>query len=540
MARNIVTNVFSGSTPRQADHLVRNGAATRAVDCKLWHGTLESWRSTRKVHEVASNAKSIYQAFNCCWMESSKCASWAEGSTEQQHVFATNYNDYPYPVRITFDALCDPTVYRLGLPCPEGRPAAMGVESFSKGAVPRQYAYQYVDSFGNFSALSEPSEEVIVEDGSSVQVSGWTIPAGGWDVQEIRIYRTVTGYESPLKESENTVDAAWMLVDTIPATQLSYVDTKIDFDLTESLGEDFVEPPPATLKGMTWIQSMNCLAGFDGRYLYFSQNNNYHNWVHKIQLDDTVRAIVESNDIIYVATDGAPYVVPGAVDCKDAGCRRAIRMPEALPIVGAGFRSMTAVPSGAVYPTHHGLVYMGGRNAPIIITSSHYAPDDWQALHPDTAKIGYHLGRLFCFFRMGAFCMAIKDGAGTNAELEHHTELSLRPDEIFVTRTGRLLLRFGASVEEWDRGNTLLPHTYESSESLIGVPFNFGALQVLMAPGSERIQLYCDDFPALDESLFQSDHFALPLWATGQSFKWVLSGTAKVKMVSLAPSTKEL
>lgn len=540
-ARNIVTDRFSGSTPRLADHLTAKGAAVKALDCKLWHGTLESWRSPREVHVAAANTKSIYHAFSCCWLESSKCASWAEGSAEQRHVFATEYNDYPYPVRLILDPLtCDTEVLRLGLPVPDERPTATAAQTYSKAAVPRQYAYQFVDSLGNLSSLSEPSEEIVVEDGSPVLVSGWDTPAGGWDIQSIRIYRIVVAFESSLKEGENKVDAAWMLVDTIPATSLSYTDTVSDYALFDALQEDVVEPPPEGLRGITWIKSMNCLAGFSGRTLYFSENNNYHNWAHRLLLDDNIKAIVESNDIIYVATDGAPYVVSGAADCKDAGCRRAVRMAESLPLVGSGYRSMVAVPSGAVYPTRTGLVYLSNRNAPAILTSPFYAPDDWQALHPDTAKIKYHLGRIFAFFRNGAFCMAIRDGAGTNGELDLHTELSLRPDELHVTRTGRLMLRTGTSVAEWDQGTTLMPHTYESGEVLLGVPFNFGALQVMMDPGSETIELYCDDYPALDEQLYQSDHFALPLWATGQEFRWVLKGTARVKRVSLAPSTKEL
>jgi hypothetical protein len=540
MSRNIVTTVFGGSTPRRADHLARNGSAVVALDCKLWHGTLESWRTPRLITTAPAGTKASYFAHNCCWLYSTKCASWAEGSPEQKHVFASQYNDFDYPVRITFSGMCEPTVYRLGLPCPATRPAAMAATSLSKGAAPRTYAYQYVDSFGNFSALSEPSEEVVVEDGAAVQVSGWSVPSGGWDIKEVRVFRTTAGFESVIKEAENKIDGAWMLVGSVPATSTSYVDTKPDIDLLEALQEDVVEPPPANLHGMTWIQSMNCLAGFAGNVIYFSENNNYHNWLFKLTLDDTVKAIVESNDTLYVATDGAPYVVVGRAAAKDAGYRQAIRMPEGLPLVGSGFRSMVALPSGAAYPTHHGMVLMQARGAPVVLTASHYAPDDWQALHPDTAKLEYHLGRVFAFFRKGAFCLAIKEGAGTNADTDHHTELSLRPDETFTTRSGRLMLRFGQEIKEWDTGSTLIPHRYESNESLLGVPFNMGAVQVVMEAGQERLEVFCDEYPALDETLTQSEHYPLPLWATGQTFRWVLSGTARVKMVGLAPSTKEL
>jgi hypothetical protein len=541
MARSVVTNSFAGSTPRRADHLVPMGQSVRAVDCRLEDGTLNSWREPRLANTVPAGTLSVYHAFNCCWLTSTKCAHWAEGSTEQRHVFATQYNAFDYPVRIVLDSMCEPTVLRLGLPCPTDRPTATAGNVFSRASAPRQYLFQWVDSLGNVSSASEPSDPVIVEDGAAVQVSGWAIPTGGWDIKQVKIYRSVSGYEPVNKESENKIDSAWMLVDTIPAAQVSYVDTKFDADLIDALGEDEVEPPPANLRGVTWIRTMNCLAGFSGRTLHFTENNHYHNWAYKLQLDDTVKAIVESNGKIYVATDGAPYLVEGESNCETAGCRKAIRMPESLPLVGGGFRSMVAVPSGAVYPSHSGLVYMSGNRAPAMLSATHYSDTDWQAMHPDTMRAAYHEGRLYAFFRKGGFCLAFKDGASTAADTSHHTELSMRPNEVFVSRLGRLFMRFDEEVKEWNRGVAKIPHRYESNETLIGVPFNMGALQVmLVSPGQERVQLTVDDYEALDETLNQNEHWPLPLWATGQSFRWVLTGTANVKMVGIAPSTKEL
>lgn len=542
MARNIVTNSFSGSTPRRAEHLVPNGQSARAIDCKLEDGALDSWREPLLVREVLPTAKAVYQAFNCCWLESTKCASWAEGSVEQRHVFATQYNDYAYPVRIVCDDLCEPTVYRLGLPCPLDRLQATATTNYSKGSASRQYLFRWVDTFGNTSNTSEASNTVVVADGDAVALSGWALPpaAEGWDIQKLQIYRSVSGYESATKESENKIDAAWMLVATLPATTTSYVDRVSDADMLEALGQDEVAPPPASLRGITWIRSMNCLAGFSGKELFFSENNNYHNWAYKLQLDDTVKALVESNGSIFVATDGAPYVVKGDASCENAGCRQAIRMPEALPLVGGGFRSMVTTPSGAVYPTHSGLVYMSGAKVPVIASASHYSPEDWQALHPDTMKAVYHEGRIYAFFRKGAFCLALKDGATTAAETEHHTEMSLRPDEVLNSRLGRLFLRFGKEVKEWNRGAAKMPHYYESGEPIANVPVNFGALQVIMEPGVERVRFYVDDDLAFDETINLSDNYPLPLWATGQRFRWVLSGTARVKLMEVAPSTKEL
>lgn len=538
--RPFIVQAFKGSVPRRAAHLTPVGEAAVAMDCRLWHGTLESWREPLQRFELASTTKTSYETIGCCLLESSTCAHFAEGAAETRHVFATGYNGIAHPVRLVLDDTCTPTVLRLGLPCPENPPVAdTAATTPGKGHAPRQYLYVYKDRFGNRSAASAPSNNVIVGEGQAVMVSGWSVPTT-WDIQAIEIYRTVVGFESVIKEGENTLDATWMLVGEVPPTATSFTDTKHNADLTEALEADVVEPPPEGLTGITWVQSMNCLAGFVGRELWFSENNHYHNWRHKILLDDTIRAIVESNEIIYVATDGPPYVVPGAVDCKDAGCRKAIRHAEGLPLVGSGHRSMVGVPSGAVYPTHDGIVYLSGNRPPIILTSAFYAPDDWQRLHPETAKLAYHMGRLYCFARNGAFCLSLRDGATTASDLDAHTSLSLRPLEVWASRTGRLLLHIGNNMVEWDRGVKRMPHHYVLGSLLFGTYTPFGAAQVTMHTGSERVRIECDGMDVFDETLAKTEDFALPRWTDGLEYKVTLTGTATVKRFSMAASTKEL
>lgn len=546
MPRDLTTTVFGGSVPRRAKHLVPANEAAWALDCKLETGELSSWRAPRPIREFSADTRSIYHAFNCCWLSSTTCAHWAEGPVEQRHVFATQYNGIPYPVRLILDANCTPEVVRLGLPCPATRPdtnigtsTSTKIGNASKGAEPRSYAYQFGDRFGNRSTLSEPSLDIVVAEGTAVQVSGWAVPGGGWDITTIYIFRSVAGYDSAITESDNNIDSGWMQVAAIPAASVSFIDTVLNIDLDEAIKEDIVEPPPADLQGLTWIKSNNCLVGFVGRRLYFTENNNYHNWAYNLLLDDDIKAIAESNNVLYVATNGHPYAVQAAVDCPNAGCRRAIRMPEPVPLVGAGFRSMIALPSGVVWPTHIGLAYMSGDNPPKIATASLYGATQWQALHPDTMKGAYHEGRLFCTFRKGGYIMGLSDGIGIRSDVDTHTELSLRPDEWMVSRTGRLYLRTGAQLSEWDRGDTLMTHTYESGTAELPVPFNFGVLHVRMAAGSESVTLYVDDDVALDEPMVGTDTFPLPSWE-GTAFRWRLQGTATVHRLSLAPSYKEL
>ena len=49
-----------------------------------------------------------------------------------------------------------------------------------------------------------------------------------------------------------------------------------------------------------------------------------------------------------------------------------------------------------------------------------------------------------------------------------------------------------------------------------------------------------DGITELAESVTESAVFVLPMWATGQRFQWILSGTARVTRIGVAPSLKEL
>lgn len=541
--RSITANNFQGSNPRKAEHLAAFNQAVKAVDCKLWHGTLEAWREPRLLRTVAENTKSVYQSYAGCWLESTTCASFAEGSIEQKHVFATGFNGINYPVRIQVGDGCDDCEYavtRLGLPCPELDFTLVHTDRKERGAAPRQYMIQWEDSYGNRSAGSAPSTQIYVRDGEAVLVSGWNPPLlAGWDIQRIVILRGSPGFDNAFAEEKNTLDAAWMVVDTIPVSQGSYVDTKHPADLIEAMIEDDVYPPPPGLQGITWVQSMNCLAGFTGDKIYFTRNNNYNDWSESVSLDDNVRAIAESNGIIYAATDGSPYAIEGTADCNAAACRRVTRFPEALPITNR-FHGLTEIPSGVAYASHNGIVVISGNKTPVLITAGLYAPDDWQALHPDTARIEYFEGALFCFCRKGAFLLGVSDGAGYTGETDQHTELSLRPDETFVSRGGQLILRFGQELKEWNRGASLMPYHYASGTSVLNTAMQMGAVYVNSAPGEVRVKILVDNHIALDVVQLKTAEYRLPMWVYGNEYQYTLEGTAKVKIIAIAPSMKDL
>jgi hypothetical protein len=529
---------FGGSTPRMADHLLGETTAGQALDCKLWHGTLDSWREPLQVH-VSSNGTITTALYDCCWLDFETSVDLAYGPVSCKKLFSTGAEEWPAVHEFSDD--CTPTTRRLGVPCAYAAPSIVAaVPAASKNIEGRSYAYQYRNAAMERGALSMGSVARLIADGQSVVVSGWAVPDPSWGVTHVRIYRAVSGHQTG-REAGNVLDTVWMFVGEAAIGAPSYTDTKFNEDLIEALEEDVADPPPAELRGMIMIQSINALAGFVGKRVYFSENNSYHQWPYFIDLDDNVCALAESNGTIYAATDGAPYAITGDVDCANAGCRKAVRLPARYPMVGCGNRRMTAIPQGAVYPTHDGLVALNGGSVPSLLTQPLYAPDDWHKLYPESVIPVHFNGRLFVFARERSFVLTLANGPESSWPLDGHSELSdAGVTDAFVSRTGDFYIVKNHTVYQWDRGATLRPHHWTSPELVAPTMLNFGAGRLWHDHGEEQVKITVDGRVALDRGVLSSRVFRLPMWAEGSVWHVELQGTATVKLFSMATSMKEL
>ena len=529
---------FSGSTPRVAPHLLGASTAAEALDCKLWHGTLQSWREPLLVHSTPEGTVTSL-LYDCCWLDFATCVDFAYGPVTCRQLFTTGYEDWPAIHEFGED--CAPSVHRLGLPCPTGAPSVFASGTAAeKDTEGRSYAYQYRNADADRSALSRASQAVLVRDGQTVVVSGWDVPDTSWGVVDVLIYRSVSGHQSG-REPGNILDTTWMLVGSAPVGAASFTDTKFNDELLNALQEDVASPPPADLRGIVHIASMNSLAGFVGNKLYFSENNSYHHWPYTFTLDDNICAIVESNGMIYVATDGRPYVITGAVDCKTAGCREVVRLPGHYPMTGCGNRRMAATPNGAVYPSHEGLISLSGTAQPTVLTHPLYAPDDWHQMPPESVIPAVHNGKLFVFGRRKSFVLTLPGGPEQGWQMDTHSELSDTDVlDAFTSRTGDFYLLKADGVYQWDRGARYRPHRWVSPVAVTPTPVNFGAAHLVQANGAENVTIRLDGRQVFNRSVLSTREFTLPNWALGTRWQVVLEGTAVVSLFSIASSMKEL
>lgn len=524
-----------------AEHLIPKGAASMALDCRLDSGMLDSWREPKKVRSVAPGTNTVVR-LGCCWLEFDTCVDAARGPVTCRHIFVTGYR--PYPTVIDVDGDCNITERRLGLPCPERAPSVIARpvdgRSAPKDIEGRSYAYQYGNGAGEFSSLSPGSRAQAMHDGQTAVVSNWVVPPTEWGITTVRIYRTVTGHQTG-REPGNMPDTTWMLVGEVPISATSFVDTLYNEELMTALEEDTGYPPPEKLQGIVWVQSMNVLAGFIGNRIYFSRNNKYHQWPHYMDLDDNVRGLVESNGLLYVATDNRPYVIEAAANCEGAECRKAIRLPGEFPLVGTGNRRMAAVAAGAVYPTKTGMVLMSGKGDPTLLTWGRYSAEDWQALHPYTITPVMHGGKLFAFAKgANSFVMTFANGPEGAWEMDDHSELSDTNVIDAFTHAGELYMLRDGELMQWDRGEELRPHKWVSHNHVLPVPTPYAAGQMHFRYGAESIKLFADERVVLDRTVESARVFRLPSWAEGETWRIEITGTARVAKISLAGAMTDL
>lgn len=532
---------FAGSVPRLADHLVGELAAAEAVDCKFHDGALQSWREPKVVTALDPGTTTVF-AYKCCYLEFTGCVDVAEGPVTCDRLYTTG--DQDWPAVVTIDENCEAVVRRLGLPCPDTAlsvvPGAL-TGTHEKDSEGRSYAYQFVNSFGERSALSRASAPQMIRDGQPVVVTGWALPpsADQWDIAAVRIYRTVTGHQTGL-EDVNALDTTWMLVDEIAPDAVGYTDTRYNEELDTALEEDVVLPPPAGLQGITMVRSMNTLAGFVGNRLYFSVNNNYHNWRDYLTLDHNICGIAESNGLIYVATEGNPYVIVAKTDCQEGACREAVMLGEKLPMTGCGNKRIAATAFGAVYPTHEGMVALSGNGNPELLTAPLYSEDDWFQLVPQSLLPVAHDGYLFVFGAVKSFVMKLPTTMAKGWEYDSHSNLSdTDVRDAFTTANGDLMLVKPGELVEWNRGLTLRPHKWVSAEIVNTPPLPMTGGVIHSAGGLERVQLRVDRYDALDQNVVRDAVMTLPRWAKGSRWQITLTGTAHVRLVQFANSMKE-
>ena len=464
-------STFRGISPRTPDHMLGEGMAVVARDVNLQHGTLKPWREPRLVTQLSDTTLTV-EACGCCYFGWDTCVSAARWLPDAPRLYLTGRMAYPEVAVI--NTQCELDYARLGVPAPDTTPlvAYITVPDKSIETSLRTYVFTYVNWLSEESAPSYPGTELAVNDGQAVTVSGWEEQPPEYRVQKVRIYRRTTGFRSGAEKEQNII-TEYLLVDEIDISQKNYVDTRKDLDLRWQLPTREVREPPANLQGIVTIEGTAVLAGFVGNRLLFTKDGQPWNWPLALEmtLDDNIVHITQDDGNLYVSTTGRSYVVDASPVCDSRPCRAVVSSDYPMPDIGCGYaHSAIVTPFGMVYASTDGLVLLNKSQPTQILTEGVLAADDWVKLRPETARLAYYKGYLFCVTDAASFMLLLDTGSyKVAAQVAAMSTFSDTPVDMVLSDSGELLmLDDEGALYQWNAGSRYRPYLWVSRVIMTG------------------------------------------------------------------------
>lgn len=479
---------FAGIVPRLRSKQLPKGYATVAHNVDLSHGSIKAFLEPRYIKDAPTTAVKLY-AWGCDLLTWDKCVDVAEWLPDCPRLFVTGNADYPQTATMENGQL----VYRrLGVLAPPSPPVATATDVHNDKSRSVAYITTFVNSFGEESGPSIPSNDVVIEDGQRVEVSFRYNPPIEYDIKKVRIYRRETGFNTGL-EKEQQLQTHWFFLTELDIQAREFTDETAIIDLGWAFDGIDVREPPTNLSNITAIPQTAILAGSVANKLLFSRNLQPHNWElsQEMTLDDNVVSLGAVGNSLFVATDGHPYRVQADVGCDKRECRQVFRFAQSFPIISCHTGSGSlATPFGFVYATTEGVVLLTEGANPQIITSEVLSQDDWRKLAPHTARFAYYKGALFVVTEKISFILWIDGNTYADSKNKKMTTISDEPIDMTVTRQGELLLlQQNGTIVQWNAGNKLRPYRWVSADIDTGFMFDLTRLRAKVLNADTQISL---------------------------------------------------
>lgn len=569
MVKHIIT-AFKGVVPRLRKENLGAGGAYRARDCDFSKSDLRGWRKPKHEMNLEAGTRAVFQ-YDCCWQASGNCADFAIWRPACARVMATGHLKYPSVISLHTDDKgncawgneCGGWV-RLGVPFPSSPPHAnpdrpffddgANLEGRTVKAV--SYCYTYENCFCEEGAPSYPCDVIKTNDGTGFTITGFQLPPLEWGVKAINIYRSESGYDNDISQdlvSAQTGLTQFFMCGQIDvrgltdAAPLSYHDSKSAPELGQTLTTAHNLPPPDDLTGLAAVPAGTTLAGWRkgaDKEMWFCRHGESWVWPEAavLTLDDHIRGIAPSgNGWWHVMTDGSPYAVQEE-ECEDEKKpRQVIRHQEPLPLLGCGTGSYNYVntPYGTFYVSADGIVGLNGNSPPQIITGALFSSRDWRKLKPETMRLGFYQGTLFITSDKGSWCLSLNGTAFPNYENVHLSELSIRPEFYYTSRTGELFYAQDGRLWRWNAGAGQLPFEWESSEIETFFDFPIGVARV-EGEGAVKATLIADEHVAWERGIVPYTTYRMPHYGRKRKHRVRLQGSGAVWRVFLGTARKDM
>ena len=462
---------FGGIFPRLAEHNLPANAATVAHDVKLRNGKIEAWRERNPMQEVGANDVSFF-LHGCCVYSWETCVHATDYVVDYGRMFLTGRS--PYPETGLYSANCGITYYRLGVPKPaKGIEVSVADDNMEgRDCAQRSYCYTYTNLFGEEGAPSAVSRHITVKDGTAVTLSGFDSPDETYGVTAVNIYRTATAItDGEVSESLKAMQTVFLFVATIPVGQTQFTDTVLEKDLGIALTTDDDREPPADMRNISYLKGTGILAGVTDNMVHFSKAYQPHNFPAENDLTLPVNIVntVAFGSILFVTTDGNPYVIDSTKACEENQCRPVEDTNISLPDISCRHaHSAIATPYGCVYSSKDGLVLLQPDSNVELITAPYFSADDWAKLRPDTVRLAFWRGYIICVTDVISFMIEFSNKMYGDNALGAMTTISDKPIDLLASNTDELIFMEDGYLWHWNAGGTYRKYVWESR------PINFG------------------------------------------------------------------
>ncbi len=395
------------------------------------------------------------------------------------------------------------------------------------------YVYTYVNDWGWESAPSPVSAELTRPPTGTTDIGGFsTAPAGNYNINRMRIYRTQAGSSGSadfffLREvpypTGSTTDDNRTLGEVCPVT--TWLPTP-----GLPIGAGVATPEP-TLTSLTAMWN-GMLAGISGNSVRFCEAYVPYAWpvaYDVVPPDGKPVALGVFGQNLLVLTTGRPLLVAGS--SPDSMDQQPLEIPQAC----IAPKSAVSMGFGVAWASNDGLMFYGSGGAKVL-TAGLLTRDDWQAMNPVTMVGCMYEGLYMGSYEQGGFRKGfLIDPANPQGiffldvgyQAMHFDELQ---DQLYVLD--------GTAVKRWDAG-TAMAYTFKSKLFRQTRPTSFAAVEVVADAYPVTFKVWSDGALRHTQSVTSKNPFRLP---SGMGSDWQIEviGTHPVQAVVMASSMAEL
>ncbi|TQV82861.1 hypothetical protein [Aliikangiella coralliicola] len=529
-------NSFGGIAPRQDPLKLRGDQAQVANNCRLFSGSLESWRESIDDVNLPSIPTTIFRYAANQWLQWNSDVDVVRSPVPDDQfgrVYWTGDGDPKMGVAGEINAASPyPTdSYTLGIPAPATKPSgALNAHSNpASGASEEEqrtvfYVFTYVSAYGEEGPPSPISDEFEPNELQRVDLSNLVNPgAGDHNITTKRIYRTLEG--------------EYVFVADIPLAQTTYIDEIKDSETGGPLVSEEWYSPSATLEGLISLPN-GVLAGFKGNEIRLSEPYVPHAWPpsYSLTVDYEIVGLAKLNSSIVVLTKGFPYISHGIH--PSAYSLEAIEINQAC----ISKKSIVEAGSSVLYASPDGLVRISGGAS--VLTEPLMKKKEWQALNPSSIVGVFHDQRYYGFydatanggFKAGFIIDPTEPQAGLT-QLTQYSEclyLDLEEDSIFFTEEN------STQIKIWDEALTLQTYTWRSKVFVTPRPVNFGWLEIRARGYPVNFKVFADGNNVFEGTITSRDAIRMPAGFLADEWEIEVSGTERINSITLAQSAREL